>query len=111
MPNISTESTIAASADCDRLRVRVDKLKEVQTLFALADDTLVGVLVYSRIDAACLAVIHLAVAEDYSTRGRFAQQMLVMRMVEVLRSNARRIKGIETVRLLYGGNRVRDFSV
>lgn len=103
--------TPSVYADGDRLRVKVAKLQDVQTLFALAENSLVGVLVYSRVDASCLAVIHLAVDQDYSTRGRFAEQMLVMRMLQVLRSSARRIKGIETVRMLYGGNRVRDFSV
>ncbi|MDH3713005.1 MAG: hypothetical protein OET44_04050 [Gammaproteobacteria bacterium] len=94
-----------------RLRVRVEKLEDVQTLFALDGDTLVGVLVYSRVALERLVVIHIAVEQDYSAHGKFAQNMLVMRMLELLRNNARRIKGIETIRMMYGDNRVRDFSV
>jgi len=37
--------------------------------------------------------------------------MLVMRMLELLRNSARRIKGIESIRMLYGENRIREFSV
>lgn len=97
--------------DDGRLRVKVDKLEDVQALFALDDDVLVGVLIYSRVTLARLAVIHIAVDQDYSTGGKLAGSMLVMRLLELLRSNARRIKGIETIRMMYGGSRVRDFAV
>ena len=94
-----------------RLRVKVEKLDEVQTLFALDGDALVGVLVYSRVALEHLAVIHIAVDQDYSVHGKFAGSMLVMRMLELLRNSARRIKGVESIRMLYGENRIREFSV
>lgn len=88
------------------LRVRVDKLDEVQTLFAMDGDTLVGVLVYSRVLHECLTVIHIAVGQDYSSHGKFAQNML-----ELLRNSARRIKGVETIRIMCSGNQIRDYPV
>ena len=97
--------------DDGRLRVRVEKLPEVQALFALDGDVLVGALVYSRILLERLTVIHIAVDHDYSSSGEFAEHMLVMRMLGLLRSNARRIKGVETIRLMCSGNQIRDFSV
>ena len=98
-------------ADGRLLRVKVEKLDEVQTLFALDGDTLVGVLVYSRVTLERLAVIHIVVGADYCLNGKFAQKMLVMRMLGLLRNIARRINGIETMRLMYGGNRIRDYPV
>ena len=97
--------------DGERLRVKVEKLDEVQTLFALDGDTLVGVLIYSRILLERLTVIHIAVDHDYSSYGRHAHNMLVMRMLELLRNSARRIKGVETIRLMTSDNQIRDFSV
>jgi len=101
--------SVCVDGEC--LRVKVEKLDEVQTLFALDDETLVGVLVYSRVLFECLTVIHIAVDHDYSSNGKFAHNMLVMRMLELLRSNARRIKGVEAIRIISSGNQVRDYSV
>ena len=93
------------------LRVKVEKLDDVQTLFAMDGDRLVGVLVYSRVLLERLTVIHIAVGQDYSSHGKFAQNMLVMRMLELLRNSARRIKGVETIRIMCSDNQVRDYSV
>ena len=98
-------------ADGERLLVKVEKLDEVQTLFALDGDTLVGVLVYSRVSIERLTVIHMAVDQDYSSDGKFAQSMLVMRMLELLRNSARRIKGIKNIGIMYSNNQILDYSV
>ena len=97
--------------DGQRLRVKVEKLDEVQTLYALDSDTLVGVLVYSRTLLERLTVIHIAVDQDYSSHGKFAHNMLVMRMLELLRNSARRIKGVETIRIMCSDNQIRDYPV
>ena len=93
------------------LRVKVEKLDEVQTLFAMDGDRLAGVLVYSRVLLERLTVIHIAVGQDYSSHGKFAQSMLVLRMLELLRNSARRIKGVETIRIMCSGNQIRDYPV
>ena len=93
------------------LRVKVEKLDDIQTLYALDDDILVGVLVYSRIMLERLTVIHIAVHQDYSSQGEFAQIMLVMRMLELLRSSARCIKGVKAIRIKCSGDQYRDYSV
>ena len=97
--------------DGERLRVKVKKLDEVQTLFALDGDILAGVLLYSRVSHERLVVIHIAAGEDYSSHGKFAKKLLVMRMSQQLRESARCIKGIETIRMMYGVNRTRDYLV
>jgi hypothetical protein len=99
------------AVEAGKIRIKVEKLGEVQSLFALDNDELVGVLIYSRVSEEHIAVIHIAVDHDYSSRGIFSQRMLVTRMLNLLRNNAKRIKGIEAVCLLYGNNRVREIKV
>ena len=98
-------------SDNGRLRVKVEKLDEVQTLFALDGDRLAGVLVYSRDLPEHLTMIYIAVDQDYSSHGKFAQKMLVIRMFELLRNSARRIEGVKSIRIMRGGNRIQDYSV
>ncbi|MBC8210422.1 MAG: hypothetical protein H8E21_05090 [Gammaproteobacteria bacterium] len=86
--------------DQDRLRIKVEKLHDVQTLFVLDDDTLAAVLVYSRISVESLIVIHIAVDYEYSSQGNRSDKMLVMRMLNQLRQCACHIKGIENIRLM-----------
>jgi hypothetical protein len=97
--------------DGGHLRVNVRKIDETQTLFSLDGDTLVGVLLYSRASTEKLVVIHIAVHEDYSSYGKFAKKILVIRMSQRLRESARRIKGIKTIQMMYGNNRTRDYPV
>jgi hypothetical protein len=97
--------------DKGNIRVKVEKLDDVQSLFAMDDDKLVGALVYSRVAYEHLAVIQIVVDNDYAHNGRFAERMLVMRMLELLRRNARLIKGIDAICLLSGNNNVREIPV
>ncbi len=97
--------------DNGRLRIKVEKLDEVQTLYAMDGDRLVGALVYSRVLPEYLTMIYIAVDQDYSSRGKFAHKMLVIRMFELLRNSARRIKGVKAIRIMRGGNRIQDYYV
>ena len=94
-----------------RLRVNVRKLDEVQTQFALDGAKLAGILVYSRVSHDRIVIIHIAVHEDYSSRGQFAHKKLVLRMSQQLRKCARSIKGVKFIRMMYGNNRTRDYPV
>ena len=93
------------------LRVRVEKLVEVQSIFALDGERLAGMLLYARSDLQSLVVPHIAVAGDYSAQGTQADSLLVMRLLDTLRVSARRIKGIERISLLYGGRGNCDIPV
>jgi hypothetical protein len=99
----------------DRLRVELAGGCEVQTLFAVAAglfrSRLAGVMIYTRIDSETILLLHLAVAEDYSSHGRHRRQMLALRCVEQLRAIASQIKGVRFVRVMLGHGRVRDLSV
>lgn len=93
------------------LRINVGKFNDVQTIFALEEERLVGILVYYRFSTETLTVIHIAVEEDYSSKGRYSHNMLMMRMLELLRTNARRVSGINSIRILYGPNNTLDYRV
>lgn len=95
----------------DLLRVRVEKLVEVQSIFALDGERLAGMLLYARSDLQNLVVPHIAVAGDYSAQGPQADSLLVMRLLDTLRGSARRIKGIKRISLLYGGRGSCDIPV
>ena len=110
MDSVDNFGSPSVYTDNGVLRVKVEKLDEVQTLYAMDDDMLVGVLVYSRVLLDCLTVLHIAVDEAYSVHGNNASNMLVMRMLELLRKNARLIKGVKTIRLMCN-SQVRDLIV
>ena len=111
LDSINTFGSPSVYIDGERLRVKVEKLEDVQTLFALDENKLVGVMIYSRVLAECLSVIHIAVNEDYASHGKYAHNMLVMRMLDLIRNNARRIKGIKTLRVMCNGDQIRDYPV
>jgi hypothetical protein len=62
------------------LRVRLDSGREVQTLFAMSlaglSPKLAGVMVYTRLEVETILLLHMAVARDYASRGRFGREML-----------------------------------
>lgn len=97
--------------DGNKIRINVEKLDEAQNLFTLDEDKLVGVMIYSRVSHEHIAVIHIVVDHDYSSHGKFAEKMLVIRMLDMLRSSARRIKGVNAVCILHGNNRVQQLPV
>ena len=87
-----------------KLRVRVADLPEVQSLYALDQevDRPVGVLVYVRLAADSIVVIHIGVAEEYSSEGEFAGDMLMLKMLGKLRALAHKISGVSSIELMYG---------
>ena len=99
------------SIDGDRLRINTSKLGQVQALFAFDGDILAGVMLYSRVSTQRLVVIHIAANENYTSQGKYAKEMLVLRISQKLRECARRIKGVESISMLYGGNRSRNYFV
>lgn len=97
------------------LRVRLDSSREVQTLFAIGhtalSSRLAGVMVYTRLDGETILLLHLAVARDYASGGRFGRQMLALRLVERLRKIAAQVKGVHVVRLILSSGKLWDAAV
>lgn len=101
----------SVSAIDGHLRISVEKFNDVQSIFALEDDRLVGILVYYRFTIECLTVIHIAVEEEYSSHGKRSHRMLILRMLDLLRKNARRICGVNTIRIMYGAKRALEYRI
>jgi len=93
------------------LRIKLEMLKEVQALFALDDDKLVGVLIYSRVLPEHLTMIYIIVDQEYSSHGKFEKKMLVLRMFMLLRKIARRIKDVISIQIIRGGNQIQDYPI
>jgi hypothetical protein len=88
-----------------RLRFHVRAFGPLQTLYAL-DETagrvqLVGVIMFTRESRASLVVLHLAVHEDYTVRGRHADAAIVAQLVGAVRGAALRTHGVRRLRFLY----------
>jgi hypothetical protein len=87
------------------LRFRVDAFGMLQTLYAF-DETeppasLVGVAMFARDKRASLLVLHLAVHEDFTSQGKWANAGVVGQIVAAVRGAAIRTRGIRTLRILY----------
>ena len=93
------------SLDNGKLRVKVAELPEVQTLYAMEDSQdrprLIGVMVFSRINDATIALLHIAIREEYSRFGERSDAGLVPKFLDQLRQIARRLKGVKSINLKY----------
>ena len=90
----------------DTLRFSVEKLGQVQTLYALEDDAatgrLVGALVYARVSDCRIVLLHMSVAAPYASGGSAARKLLVLKMVERLKRACKALKGVRELEILYG---------
>jgi hypothetical protein len=96
-----------------RLRVRVTGKTEAQSLFAVDPVTgrPLGMAVYLRSDLENMAVLHLGIAEEFTTEGPRSGEHLLSRLLRELRRCSRRVKGVRRIEVLYlsgrNGNRIR----
>jgi hypothetical protein len=92
--------------DQGKLRIFLENLPEVQSLFAFDEGdgsrNLIGVMVYVRQDTETFLVIHLGVHDIYSSVGERADEVLIIKFINELKRIARKIKGIKKINLLYG---------
>ena len=85
------------------LRIALSGHTEVQSLYAMLEEPpeLVGAVVYTRNAADELAILHIAVKNDYTAKGPRADQMVTFALIEELCRVARHIQGVHGVRLAY----------
>jgi hypothetical protein len=97
------------------LKVRVAGPTEAQCLFAIEHQgggtRPVGVILYTRDSFERITVMHLVVAEEYAAGGPFADQHLLLRLVQAVRRVARRTSGIRHVELVYSQSRLKAEAV
>lgn len=90
--------------DGDRLRLQIGSSSIAQTLFCFdrpTDGELIGVVVYIRESIEQLAIIHLAVREDYLMSGCYGDRALALRLIQKVQEIGARLKGIEFITILY----------
>jgi hypothetical protein len=99
--------SLEIEAEGGRLCLRVDGLPTAQSVFALdaATGKPLGVAVFARPDYEHLIVVHLGVAQEFASGGKYAHEQLLLRLLRELRRSTRRIKGIEHFQLFYGSGR------
>jgi hypothetical protein len=87
-----------------QLRIGIEG-QDVQTLYAFvkrgSKRDLVGVIVYTRTGVDTLALLHMAVHPDYSHSSGFRNELILPRMLEQLRTIAKRIRGITRLSIAY----------
>ncbi len=99
--------TISEETDCLRFHLRA--FREIQSLFALDESetpaVLVGAVMFVREQKDKMLLLHLAVHEKYSARGERAGAWVALRLVAAVRSACARTKGIDSLCILYPGER------
>jgi hypothetical protein len=89
--------------DGDRLRLQIGS-SSAQTLFCFdrpTDGELIGVVVYIRESIEQLAIIHLAVKEEYLMSGCYGDRALALRLIQKVQEIGARLKGVESITILY----------
>ncbi len=88
------------------LRFSVEKLGEVQALYALDGDAatgrLVGALLYARVSDGKIVLLHMSVAAAYASGGPAADKLLALKMIERLKRACKALKGVRELEILYG---------
>lgn len=87
------------------LRFRLRGLGMLQTLYALdgtdGPEHLVGVAMFTRLRRRSLVVVHLAIHEDYTSRGKWRGEAVVAQLIAAIRRAALRTRGVKSLRVLY----------
>ena len=97
----------------DNIKITIDGLPDAQTLYALDTEnlSLIGIMIFSRIDDENLILLHIGVIEDYSSVGIYSDELLVPMFIHKLRKIAKMIKGVKMITLMYGHSKLTQIRV
>ena len=91
--------------DKKKLRVIIEKIKDCQNLFVFDsggnDSSLLGVLIYYRESLKNIVILHIAVTEECSVTGKYHGEYITFRLINRLKEDVGKIKGVETVSFAY----------
>lgn len=94
--------------DEKRLRVEIEGIEGTQNLFIFDgegdDASLLGVLIYYRQSMEKITILHIAVVEDCSANGKYAKEFITLRLINRLKEDSAKIKGIELLSFAYRTN-------
>jgi hypothetical protein len=88
------------------LRFSVEKLGEVQTLYAFdgkpVTGRLAGVMLYARVTDEKIVLLHMGIAAQYQSDGPASNKLLALKMIERLKKVGKTLKGVRSLEILYG---------
>jgi hypothetical protein len=91
--------------DGEHLRFRASAFGVLQTLYAMDSgeqpERLVGVAMFTRAGRSNMLVLHLAVHEDYTSRGKWGGKAVVAQLFAAIRDLSLRTRGVRSLRILY----------
>ena len=94
----------------EELKFSLSKLNDCQTIFALdsqsADANVLGLIIFYRSNQENIKIIHIAVEEDCSLKGDYAKEFVTIRLIEKLRQDGGKIKGVNSITLPYTSNEI-----
>jgi hypothetical protein len=97
------------------LRIELDGVTEVQTVFAVAPAGAhpgpIGVAVFLREGEDRFVIVHVGVAEAFSATGERANEHVFFHLINAIRDAARRTRGVRSIDLFYGQGVVRHIPV
>jgi hypothetical protein len=97
------------------LRIELDGVAGVQSVFALAPDGAsagpIGVAVFLRESEDRFVIVHVGVAEAFSSTGERANDHVFFHLLNAIRDAARRTRGVRSIDLFYGQGVVRRIPV
>ncbi len=97
------------------LRVELEGIPQVQTLFAVAPAGSaaepIGVAVFLRESEERFVIVHIGVAEQFSAAGGRANDHVFFHLLNAIRDAARRTRGVRSIDLFYGQGVVRHIRV
>lgn len=98
-----------------QLCIEFEQFPGAQTLYAFdrigETEKLIGSLIYYRIDAATIEVIHIDIQEKYTLTGPLANKQVMLWLMLNLRRIAKKIKGVRYLRLIYSADHTRNIPV
>jgi hypothetical protein len=77
-----------------------------QTLFCTEKNILAGLAVFYRDSPENIDLVHIVVDEKYSSTGKFADKFLALKIINVLKLIALKIKGVNTITIKYDQEQV-----
>jgi hypothetical protein len=99
--------------EAGRLRIKLDRLDEVQTLYAMVRagpvPTLAGAIVYTRAADDAFEILHIVVKQQYALSSQRAEPGVALLLVEEVAHIAHRVRGIRSVRLAYNDSFILPF--
>jgi hypothetical protein len=72
-----------------------------QALLVSIENDLAGFVIFNRDTIENIDIVHIALHEDYHSRGMYGEEMLVPRILNQLEPLAKHLSGIKTITIKY----------